>query len=96
MSLREQQLLAFLQILLAGPQFVFLDRASATLSADHFRKVLHLLSESSITYINNGEAADALDLYDAVLEFGEDGAWTWTAKQAGPMIGAEPHVSKSG
>ena len=72
------------------------DCASATLSADQFHEILRLLSESSITYINNGEAADARDLYDAVLEFGEDGAWTWTAKQAGPMIDAGSHVSKSG
>ena len=94
LSLHEQQLLAFLHIFLAARHFAFLDRASATLSAEQFQQILRLLSESSITYINNGEVTDALYLYDAVLEFGEDGAWTRTAKQAGPMIDAGSHVSK--
>ena len=82
LSLREQQLLAFIHILLAAPRFAFLDRVDTALSSDQFHKILHLLSESSITYINNGEADDSLDLYDAVLEIEEDGGWTWTASKS--------------
>jgi putative ATP-binding cassette transporter len=78
LSLSEQQLLACIHILLAVPQFAFLDRVDTTLSAEQVHKILHLLSETSITYINNGEADDSRELYDAVLEFGEDGGWTWT------------------
>jgi putative ATP-binding cassette transporter len=83
LSLQEQQLLACIYILLAAPQFVLLDRVDTELSADQFHPILHLLSEHSITYINNGEADDARDLYDAVLAFGDDGGWTWTAAQNG-------------
>jgi putative ATP-binding cassette transporter len=78
LSLREQQLLAFIHILLAGPRFVFLDQVGTGLDSDQVHKILHMLSESSIGYINNGEANDSLDLYDAVLECGEGGGWTWT------------------
>jgi putative ATP-binding cassette transporter len=42
-----------------------------------------MLSECSITYINIGEASDSDDLYDAVLECGDDGGWTLTTKRAG-------------
>ena len=96
LSLHEQQLLAFIHLLLAAPQFAFLDRVDTALSADQFHKILHLLSESSITYINNGEADDSRDLYDAVLEFGEDGGWTWTANQAGRIAEADSPANESG
>jgi len=78
LSLREQELLAFIHILLAAPRFAFLDRAGTALGSEQVQKVLHMLSESSTAYINNGEADDALDLYDAVLECREGGGWTWT------------------
>ena len=95
LSLHEQQLLAFIHLLLVAPQFAFLDRVDTALSADQFHKILHLLSESSITYINNGEADDSRDLYDAVLEFGEDGGWTWTANQAGRIAEADSPANES-
>jgi vitamin B12/bleomycin/antimicrobial peptide transport system ATP-binding/permease protein len=79
LSLAEQQLLAITHILLATPRFVFLDRVETALGSDQVTKILHMLAESSITYINNGEAdRDSTDLYDAVLECGEDGGWAWT------------------
>ncbi|WP_114433129.1 ABC transporter ATP-binding protein/permease, partial [Phyllobacterium bourgognense] len=49
LSLREQQLLALIGIILAGPRFVFLDRLDTTLGAEEFRKILHTLSKHSIT-----------------------------------------------
>jgi putative ATP-binding cassette transporter len=82
LSLTEQQLLAFAGAMLAAPRFVFLDRVDATLGPQQLRKLLRLLSERSITCINNGEAHDAHDLYHAVLAFGEDGGWTWSATTA--------------
>ena len=96
LSLHEQQLLAFIHLLLVAPQFAFLDRVDTALSAVQFHKILHLLSESSITYINNGEADDSRDLYDAVLEFGEDGGWTWTANQTGRIAAADSPANESG
>ena len=83
-SLREQQLLAFLGVLLAAPQFAFMDRAWATLTSNERRQLLNLLSEASIGYICNCEADDCRDLYDAVLDCKEGGGWTWTAGVAAP------------
>jgi hypothetical protein len=40
-----------------------------------------MLSENSISYINNGKPDDPLDLYDAVLDIEEDGGWTWKASK---------------
>ena len=79
LSLREQQLLALIGIILAGPRFVFLDRLDTTLGAEEFRKILHTLSEHSITYLNNGAARGAEGLYDAILTCNQKGEWTWTA-----------------
>ena len=83
LSLREQQLLAFVRILLAAPRFAFLDRVGAALGSNQVQKTLHMLSECSITYINIGEASDSDDLYDAVLECRDDGGWTLTTNRAG-------------
>jgi putative ATP-binding cassette transporter len=79
LSLGEQQLLALANVLLAAPRFVLLDRVEMTLSSEQLNKILQLLSERSITCINIGKAGNDRDLYQAVLEYGEDGRWTWTA-----------------
>ena len=81
LSLREQQLLVFLHILLATPRFVFIDRVDAALGPDQMRAILRMLSENSITYVHNGED-DAPDLYDAVLVCGEEGGWKWLANRS--------------
>ena len=49
-----------------------------TLGSELLKKILRLLSERSITCINIGKAENERDLYQAVLEYGEDGRWTWT------------------
>ena len=68
LSLREQQLLAFVRILLATPRFVFLDRIGATMGLDQAHKFLEMLTERSMAFINS-EAADYFrDVYDAVLD----------------------------
>jgi vitamin B12/bleomycin/antimicrobial peptide transport system ATP-binding/permease protein len=78
LSLREQQLLGFADILLNAPRFAFLDRLGGALTPVEIRRLLRMLSENSIAYVNNGDADEPHDLYDAVLECGEGGAWTWT------------------
>jgi putative ATP-binding cassette transporter len=82
LSLQEQQLLALVNILLAAPQFVFLDRIDTTLGLEQFPRILQILSENSITCINNEETDVLRDCHDAVLECGEDGSWTWTVNRA--------------
>ena len=78
-SLREQQLLAFLRVLLASPQFVFADRAWATLTPNERRQLLIMLSKASIGYVCNCEADGCRDLYAMVLDCKEGGSWRWTA-----------------
>lgn len=85
LSLREQQLLAFIHVLLGAPRFVLLDRASTALSTEVLEKILRMLTRHSITYINNGEADESSGLYDAVLQIDEQGEWTW--RQAGNAPG---------
>ncbi|UIY24086.1 ABC transporter ATP-binding protein/permease [Rhizobium leguminosarum] len=82
LSLQEQQLLALVNILLAAPQFVFLDQIDTTLGLEQFPRILQILSENSITCINNAETDVLRDYHDAVLECGEDGSWTWTVNRA--------------
>ena len=78
-SLREQHLLTFLRVLLASPQFVFADRAWATLTPNERRQLLSMLAKASVGYIVNCEADGCGDLYDTVLDCKEGGGWTWTA-----------------
>ena len=82
LSLDEQQLLPFARAILAAPQFVFLDRVDTTIGPQQLRKILLLLSGHSITCVNNGEAHDTRNLYQAVVQINEDGAWTKTANPA--------------
>jgi hypothetical protein len=49
-------------------------------------KILRILSKSSITYIDSRKTDGSLDLYDAVLEFGEDGGWTLRGDRAQQMV----------
>ena len=78
LSLRDQQLLALIEIILAKPRFVFLDRLDTTLGAEAFQKALHILSAHSITYLNIGASNQGQSLYDTKLTFEQDGEWTWT------------------
>jgi putative ATP-binding cassette transporter len=95
LSLQEQQLLTLIHILLAAPRFAFLDRANTVLDTDQVHQILQMFSKNSVTYINNGEADHSRDLYDAVLQCGEDGAWRWTENPAGPMPAADSQGSGS-
>jgi putative ATP-binding cassette transporter len=84
LSLRDQQLLAFGHALLAAPRVVFLDRVGTTLDSGEVRRILRLLSEKSISYIANGEDRRSADLYDAFLEYADDGSWRWTNRASLP------------
>ena len=77
LSLGEQQILAFIHVLLAAPRFVFLDRAGTALDSGLVRKILKMLSENAIGFINIGEIDDAENLYNAILEIHDHGDWTW-------------------
>ena len=90
-SLREQQLLAFLEIFLAAPKFVLMDRIHVTLTSNEVRQILGMLSKASIGYICNGENDSGGELFDAVLDCEEDGGWTWKIGKSAPR-GDDRHL----
>ena len=78
LSLDEQQLLSLTRIVLATPAFAFLDRVGSALDAARVDQVLQTLVHHGITCIAVGNGRDPLEHYDATLELGESGAWTYT------------------
>jgi putative ATP-binding cassette transporter len=95
LSLGEQQLLVVINILLASPLFVFLDRIGTALDSGQVDKILHMFTERSISYIYSGAANGSRDLYDAVLEYGEDGSWAWTPNVVRPIVATDPQPNGS-
>ena len=75
LSLGEEQLLAFTRLVLAAPQFAFLDRVYTALTPDQASQLLLMLSMHSISYIAMDEATNMPQLYDAILEIANDGSW---------------------
>jgi vitamin B12/bleomycin/antimicrobial peptide transport system ATP-binding/permease protein len=79
LSLRDQQLLAFVRLLLASPRLAFLDRVSETLEPELVEIILRMMAERSIAYVDHEQAVASSEPYDAVLECSESGDWSWTA-----------------
>ncbi len=86
LSLRDQQLLAFVRLLLASPRLAFLDRIFGALGPDLVGTLLRMMAERSIAYIDHEQADASPDLYDAVLECRESGEWTWSANSGGSGV----------
>ncbi len=78
LSLRDQQLLAFVRLFLAAPRLAFLDRVFGALGPELVETILRMMAERSIAYVDHEQSEVSADLYDAVLECSESGAWTWT------------------
>jgi putative ATP-binding cassette transporter len=74
-SPHEQQLLKVARLLLAKPQFVFLNKVHESLSPDEVDLLYRRLTESSINYLTVGDEKDLGKYHDTVLEIGEDGGW---------------------
>jgi vitamin B12/bleomycin/antimicrobial peptide transport system ATP-binding/permease protein len=83
LSLRDQQLLAFVRLFLASPRLAFLDRIFGALGPDLVGALLRMMAERSIAYIDHEQADASPELYDAVLECSESGEWTWRANSGG-------------
>ncbi len=75
LSLGEEQILAFTRLVLAAPQFAFLDRVYTAMTPDQASQLLLMLSMHSITYIALDEATNMPQLYDMILEIKVDGSW---------------------
>jgi putative ATP-binding cassette transporter len=78
-SLSDQKLLTFARLILATPQFAFLDRPGTVLAPEQVDQVLEILSANSITCLTLGNSNDKLEHYDAILEISGDGSWQWRA-----------------
>ena len=85
LSLDEQQLVSLARLLLARPQFVFLDRIGTALSPDQVDRVLFLLTERAITYVRVENGGHARGPYNAVLELTESGGWSYRATETGGL-----------
>jgi putative ATP-binding cassette transporter len=81
LSLGERQLIAFARLLLAEPDFAFLDDAASALSESRRAEVYRLLADTGISYISVGERRPSLlGSHDTILELRPDGTWS-----AGPI-----------
>jgi vitamin B12/bleomycin/antimicrobial peptide transport system ATP-binding/permease protein len=76
-AVNELATLAFARILLAKPQFVFLDRLSISMEASQSDHLLQLLTDLKITYLMLGKPEEPLAYFDAVLTIENDGSWSY-------------------
>ena len=82
LSLRDQQLLAFVRLLLASPRLAFLDRIGGALEPDLAAVILRMMADRAIAYVDHEQAETSFELYDAVLQCTGSGGWTWTPRGA--------------
>ncbi len=93
LSLGEQQLLAFSRVLLASPEFAFLDHPTRALSECQVGDLLQTLRAHMISYLTLGDEDDDLADYDQLLEIAADGSWTLrTLRDQSPV----PMVARPG
>ncbi len=76
-ALNDQAMLAVARLMLAAPQFVFMDRLSIAFDLRQASQVLRLLTERGISYIVLGKADDVPTQFDNVLDLGPKGTWRW-------------------
>jgi putative ATP-binding cassette transporter len=77
LSLGEQQLIAFARLLLAHPDFAFLDEPASALNERQRVELYQLLAQTGITYVSVGDSQPSLlQTHDTLLEMHSDGTWT--------------------
>jgi putative ATP-binding cassette transporter len=84
LTLGEQQSLAFARLLLAVPEFAFLDESVSALPPQRVRSLYELLAQTATTYISVGSEQDLLEYHDHVLQLRGDGTWTATNGEGTP------------
>ncbi len=77
LALAEQSLLGVARMLIASPDFVFLDRPHSALGEEQLERVLDILSTRSISYLTIGDEHVRADRYQRVLDLAADGTWTY-------------------
>jgi putative ATP-binding cassette transporter len=78
LSLGEQQSLAFARLLLATPDFAFLDEALSAVPAERTRCLYERLSQTTTTYISVASEEELREFHDRFLHLHGDGTWTAT------------------
>ncbi len=76
LSLGEQQRLSFARVILAKPEYVFLDEASSALDADNEKLLYTLLGTFGTTVVSVGHRDSLLAHHNMMLELKGDGAWS--------------------
>lgn len=77
LSLGEQQLIAFARLLLAEPDFAFLDEAASALGEARRAEVYRLLAGTGISYISVGDRQPSVrGSHGTILEIRPDGSWS--------------------
>ena len=92
LTLREQQLLSIARVVLTRPRFVFLDHPGRTLDAERIDRALSALCACKTTCVTVASAEDEgehLGHYDALLEIGEAGRWSWRPIREGNIVEQE-------
>jgi len=74
-GLGEQLRLAVASVLLARPDYVFLDRLNTALNPLQTQQLLQVLHQRGIGYLLLGKPGDAVDEFDAVLDLLAEGLW---------------------
>ncbi|MEW6267732.1 MAG: SbmA/BacA-like family transporter [Thermodesulfobacteriota bacterium] len=89
LSLREQQLLSIARVVLTRPRFVFLDHPGRTLDAERIDRALSALCAcrtTCVTIASLDDEAEHLGHYDALLEIGDAGRWSWRPIRDGKIV----------
>jgi putative ATP-binding cassette transporter len=92
LSLHEQQLLSIARVVLTRPHFVFLDHPGRTLDAERIERALSALNAcqtTCVTIASDEDEAEHLGHYDALLEIGEQGRWSWRPIREGKIVEQE-------
>jgi putative ATP-binding cassette transporter len=71
----EQQALAFARVLLANPQFAFIDNPAGALDGEHVQRLYAALARSAITYVSVGDHPTLASYHDMRLDLHGDGSW---------------------
>ena len=92
LSLREQQLVTIARVVLTRPSFVFLDHPGRTLDAERIDRALSALCAcrtTCVTIASTDEEIEHLGHFDALLEIGEGGRWSWRPIREGRIVEQE-------
>ncbi|MBF0219812.1 MAG: ABC transporter ATP-binding protein/permease, partial [Gammaproteobacteria bacterium] len=75
LSLGEQQMITVARLLLAKPDYVFLDRPGSALGEEGLRRVLNIFTERGISYLTIGARNDPEESYNLFIDIAYDGSW---------------------